>query len=157
VVDWEAQHATCPNGKHSMIWKPMQDRHGHAVISIRWDQAACGGCPVRSKCVSSSRPRALMLRAQAQHAALQAARERQRTELFRSTYNQRAGIEGTISQGTRISDLRRSRYIGETKTRLLHLLIGAALNFVRVAAWLVERPRAHTRRSPFAVLGAVPT
>jgi hypothetical protein len=36
-------------------------------------------------------------------------------------------------------------------------LIGAALNFVRVAAWLAERPRAHTRRSPFAVLGAVPT
>ena len=85
-----------------------------------------------------------MLRAQAQYEALQAARERQQTELFRTTYNQRAGIEGTISQGTRISDLRRSRYIGETKTRLLHLLIGAALNFVRVAEWLAGTPRART-------------
>ncbi len=151
-----AQFATCPEGQQSMIWKPMQDRHGHAVISIRWGQAACGGCPVRSKCVSSSRPRALMLRAQAHHEALQAARERQGTELFRTTYKQRAGIEGTISQGTRISDLRRSRYIGAAKTRLLHVLIGAAMNFVRVAAWLAERPRAQTRRSAFAALGPVP-
>ena len=157
VVDWEAEQATCPEGKRSAIWKRMKDADGHDVISIRWNQAACGGCPVRSNCVSSSRPRALMLRAQAQHEALQAARERQRTELFHTTYKKRAGVEGTISQGTRICDLRRSRYIGETKTRFLHLVIGAAMNFVRVAAWLAERPRAQTRRSPFAVLGAVPT
>jgi transposase len=157
VVDWEAEQATCPEGKQSVVWKALQDRHGHDVVSIRWNQAACGSCPVRSKCVSSSRPRALMLRTQAQHEALQAARERQRTELFQTRYHRRAGIEGTLSQGTRISDLRRSRYIGEAKTRLLHVLIGAAMNFVRVAAWLAERPRAQTRRSAFAVLGAVPT
>ncbi|CAA9312866.1 MAG: hypothetical protein AVDCRST_MAG93-5337 [uncultured Chloroflexia bacterium] len=39
--------------------------------------------------------------------ALQATRKRQQMELFRTIYNQRDGIEGTISQGTRISDLRR--------------------------------------------------
>ncbi len=48
--------------------------------------------------------------------------------------------------------LRRSQYVGLAKTRLLHLLIGAALNVVRVAAWLAERPRAGTRVSPFAAL-----
>jgi hypothetical protein len=28
------------------------------------------------------------------------------------------------------------------KTRLLHLLIAAAMNFMRVAAWLAEKPLA---------------
>jgi hypothetical protein len=51
-------------------------------------------------------------------------------------------------------DLRRSRYRGFGKTRLLHQLIGAALNFVRVAAWFAEVPRSQTRRSAFAVLAA---
>ena len=157
VVDWEGQHATCPQGKQSVNWKPTQDRHGQAVVVVRWAPADCGACPVRSQCVKSTRPRALMIRTQTQHEALQAARERQQTAAFRDTYNQRAGIEGTISQGTRISDLRRSRYIGLAKTTLLHLVIGAAMNFVRVAAWLAERPRAQTRRSSFVALGAVPT
>lgn len=98
-----------------------------------------------------------MIRTQAQHQALQVARIRQRTATFRATYNQRAGIEGTISQGTRIGDLRRSRYVGLAKTKLLHLLIGAAMNFVRVCAWLTERPPAHTRQSAFAALGPGPS
>ncbi len=53
-------------------------------------------------------------------------------------------------------DLRQSRYIGLAKTRLLHLLIATALNFVRTAAWLADIPLAHTRRSAFAVLMAEP-
>ncbi len=63
-----------------------------------------------------------------------------------------AGIEGTISQGVQIGDLRRSRYIGFAKMCLMHFLLAAALNLLRVAAWLVERPRAQTRPSAFAAL-----
>ena len=33
-----------------------------------------------------------------------------------------------------MGDLRRSRYNGLVKTRLMHLLLAAALNFMRVAA-----------------------
>ena len=62
-------------------------------------------------------------------------------------YARRAGIEGRISQGVHTGDLRRSRYIGEVKTRLMHLLVAAALNFMRVAAWLAELPRSRTRQS----------
>ena len=95
---------------------------------------------------------ALTIRTQAHYEALQAARERQSTEAFKEQYAARAGVEGTISQGTRISDMRRSRSMGEAKTRLLQLLIGAALNFVRVAVWLADVPPAQTRRSAFARL-----
>ena len=154
VVDWDAQRATCPQGKTSVIWKPCKDSDKHDVISIRWAHADCHDCPVRSKCVKTTRPRSLMIRPQAEHEALQAARARQHTEEFKEQYQRRAGSEGTINQGVQMGALRRSRYIGHAKTRLLHLLIGAAMNLVRIAAWLAERSRARTRQSPFAALAA---
>jgi transposase len=64
--------------------------------------------------------------------ALQTARQRQQTEDFAKQYGKRAGIEGTISQGVRAFDLRRSRYVGKVKTHLQHLLIAAAMDLVRI-------------------------
>ncbi len=88
--------------------------------------------------------------------ALQAVRQRQQTELFKAQYAHRAGVEGTIGyplgEGRRMGDLRRSRYIGLDKTRLMHLLLAAAINFMRVAAWLAEIPRSRTRQSAVAAL-----
>jgi transposase len=156
VIDWEAQTASCPQGKTSVIWRPTTNKYGQAMVNIRFAHADCQACPVRAKCVASKRPRALTIRAHDQYVALQAARQRQASEEFKAKYAARAGIEGTISQGVRTSDLRRSRYIGEAKTRLLHLLIAAALNFMRVAAWLAEVPRSRTRRSAFAALAPAP-
>jgi transposase len=83
---------------------------------------------------------------------LQAARHYQTTAEFKERYKQRAGIEGTISQGTRSFHLRQSRFIGLAKTHLHHLLIACAINLSRAVFWLQERPRALTRISPFAAL-----
>ncbi len=80
------------------------------------------------------------------------ARRRQHTAAFKEAYRRRAGIEGTVAQGVRLGDLRRTRYRRLAKTRLLHLLTATALNFVRLAAWLAEGPRAQTRVSAFARL-----
>ncbi len=49
-------------------------------------------------------------------------------------------------------DLRRSRYLGLTKTQLQHLFVAASLNMVRMGAWLMEKPHAQTRRSRFKKL-----
>ena len=153
VINWEQQRATCPQGRTSVVWLPRPDDDGQTSIQIKFARADCASCPVRAQCTQSKKqPRFLQVRDQAHYAVLQAARQRQRTELFKTQYAARAGIEGTISQGTRTSDLRRSRYIGLPKTRLLHLVIAAALNFIRVAAWLAETPRARTRQSAFARL-----
>jgi Transposase DDE domain len=83
---------------------------------------------------------------------LQAARQRQTTALFKEAYGRRAGIEGTLSQGTRAFELRRSRYLGEAKTHLQHLATAAAINLVRLFAWFEECPRESRRISPFAAL-----
>ncbi len=152
-VDWESQHATCPMGKTSVIWYPTRDNRGVDVINIRFAHTDCVACPQRAQCVSTSRSRALTIRDRAAYEAVAKARERQTTEGFKHIYAKRAGIEGTLSQGVRLGDLRRTRYIGLPKTRLLHLLIATALNFMRVSAWLVETPLARTRIPPFVALG----
>jgi len=155
VIDWERQCATCPQGHTSAEWLERQDENGQTSIQIKFAKVDCTSCPVRAQCTQSkTQPRFLQVRDRAHYEVLAAARQRQKTELFKAQYAARAGIEGTISQGTRTSDLRRSRYIGLPKTRLLHLLIAAALNFIRVAAWLAETPRARTRQSAFARLVA---
>lgn len=155
VIDWEARRAVCPQGKVSAVWDPKKESEGHDVINIRFAHSDCVACPARPACVHSPRPRTLTIRPRPQYEALQAARQRQTTDEFKERYAVRAGIEGTISQGVRLSALRRSRYVGFPKTRLLHVVIATALNFVRAAAWLEETPVATTRRSAFAALAAV--
>jgi transposase len=153
VVDWDTHTVTCPHGRRSVQWVPGYDRHAHPVIHIRFARTDCQACPARVHCTqAASQPRALTIRPRDQHAALQAARQRQTTEEFKQEYARRAGVEGTISQAVRTAGLRRARYIGLAKTHLQNLITAAALNVLRVGAWLAERPRAPTRFSPFAAL-----
>jgi transposase len=157
VIDWDTQQVHCPAGKVSRRWSESSRRDGQAQISVLFEVAECQCCELRSRCVASKRgARAMTLLPQAQQQALQAARERQQTDGFTALYRARAGIEGTLAQGSRIADLHRTRYRGLAKTSLLHILIATALNFLRVAAWLAERPRAHTRQSAFAGLASLP-
>ncbi len=59
----------------------------------------------------------------------------------------RAGIEGCLSQGVRVCGLSRSRYVGFAKTHLQHVATAAALNVVRLSAWIQSKARATTRTS----------
>ena len=79
-------------------------------------------------------------------------RQAQLTKEWKSRYNVRAGIEGTLSQGIRVFGMRRTRYIGLAKTHLQHLLTAAAMNVVRLVNWLNGVPHAKTRTSRFAAL-----
>ena len=74
--------------------------------------------------------------------------------MLKEQYALRAGIEGTLSQGVRAFDLRRSRYIGLAKTHLQHILIAVAINVVRVVSWLTEPRLSKPYVAPFAALAA---
>jgi transposase len=92
---------------------------GGPVVRIRFDTATCRACAVRRACTwAKEAPRQLTVRPQAQHVAMQAARQRQETAEFKAQYALRAGVESTLSQGVRRFDLRRSRYIGLARTHL---------------------------------------
>jgi transposase len=152
-IDWQAQRVTCPSGRTSQSWRPRTDDYGHPVIEIRFARSDCLACPSRPQCTKGkTNPRLLKLKLQAEHEALQVARQRQASAEFKERYKIRAGIEGTISQGTRSFELRRSRYIGLAKTHFQHVATAVAMNLTRVVAWLMEIPKAHTRRSRFAAL-----
>jgi transposase len=158
VLNWEEQVATCPEGQRSASWKAGLDHEGRPSVAIRFATTSCATCQVRTACLgNASSSRSLLVHERERYEALQSARERTRTDEFKGVYADRAGIEGSISQGVRRCDLRRSRYIGLAKTRLMHFLVAAALNFVRVAAWLAEVPRAQTRSSAFARLALLQT
>ena len=98
----------------------------------------------------------MTLQVRERHEALVAARAREETDAFKVLYAKRAGIEGSISVGVRAFELRRSRYVGLAKTCLQHLLMACAMNVIRVADWLAQKPRAVTRLARFerVMLGA---
>jgi transposase len=139
AIDWEHKQAICPEGQHSISWTPAIDNRTNEVIKIKFSTTDCGRCPRQIHCIRSVKKykrRTITIRPQAQHEALQAARRRQKTPAFAKEYALREGIEATISQGVRAFGMRRSRYIGSAKTHLQHLGIAAAINALRVVAWL---------------------
>ncbi len=96
------------------------------------------------------------MRPRAQFDALQAARQRESTTALGETYALRAGIEGTLARGVRRCRLRRTRYRGQPKVQLGHILAATGLNFLRLGEWYAGTPRSRHRRSPFARLLADP-
>ena len=111
------------------------DHRGNAVIKVKFLTKDCRRCDQLAQCIRSQKRdprRRLTLRPQPQYQALQAARQREVTEVFQEDYARRAGIEGTISRGTRGTRLRRSRYIGLARVHFGHLLTVVGLNGLRL-------------------------
>jgi hypothetical protein len=97
-------------------------------------------------------PRILAVRYQEEYETLQQARAHELSEPFRTQYARRSGIEGTHSQAVWVMGLRCTRFWGVTKTALQHALTAAALNLVRMDAFLAGAKPAKTRTSHFATL-----
>jgi transposase len=153
AIDWQARTATCPTGALATHWRPQRDSRGHEVVRIRFPDRACTVCPVRVRCTRRvGEPRDLVVRPQAEHEVLQQARREQTTTEWKASFGRRAGVEGTICQAVRGPDIRHARYRGLAKTRLQQLLSAAAVNLIRIDAWLSEIPLATTRIAPLASL-----
>jgi transposase len=150
VIDWDKQQATCPEGKTSSSWKARADGRGNQLIGVAFAKAECSQCPSLALCTQSkTKRRTLNLKPQPLYEVLQQNRQQKKTKEFQREYRQRAGIEGTISQGVRAFGLRKARYLGMAKTRLQHLATAAAMNLERWADWLAGVDRETTRRSIF--------
>ena len=153
TIDWENGAVVCPNGKRNHYWTPGHGPSGKPTIHVQFRHADCGACPMHAQCTRSKvGARELTLHPQAEHVALQAARQRQQTPEFKASYAARAGVEGTMSQSAYALGMRRCRYSGMAKTHLQHVLTAAGMNLTRAMAWIQGLPRATTRRSTFATL-----
>jgi transposase len=95
LVDWEAQQVICPQGNVSRSWKPERRPNGKPTIQVQFSRAQCRACPARSQCTrNQSGPRQLILNPKAEHQAIQAARERQKTQAFKRQYARAGGDRG---------------------------------------------------------------
>lgn len=158
-LNWEAEQARCPQGHLSVKWRYGSYVSGDRVIRIRFDRATCRACEARALCTRAKEaPRLLTVLPQAQYVALQAARQREETDEFKTQYALRAGVESSISQGVRRFDLRRCRYIGLARTQLQQTINATAMNLVRLADWFrkgrVDQPK--RRPGHFSRLGPQP-
>lgn len=164
-IDWDAQRVTCPQGHVSRKWSATHNQLGAPIINIRFPPAACAACPVRQQCTrSQAEPRHMTLHPQAEHEALQQRRSFQTTPAFKAQYDARAGIEGTISQAVRVTDLRQARYVGLAKVHLQHILCAAAINLCRITDYIAaviatpgaQRPFTRVRTPALVALAAAP-
>lgn len=152
TIDFDAQQATCPQGRTSSTWNPVTQR-GTPTIVITFSTADCRPCPVRELCTTSaSQRRQLTVHTQQVHQAQLAARAAADTNDFQAKYALRAGVEGTIRQGVAVTGMRRARYRGLDKTRLEHTHAAVALNLIRLGAWWNGHPLDRTRTSHLACL-----
>jgi transposase len=124
-IDWDKQVAICPKGHQSKTWTKKTDKKGLPIINIRFSQYDCGTCPSRSRCTrAKTEPRGLTIHAKQEYIAFHNRRQTQNTPEFLKTYNQRAGIEGTISSN-------RSRGPGQSIDITCHSYEQAKLLFER--------------------------
>jgi Transposase DDE domain len=112
-----------------------------AHIQATFRAPDCTPCPDRARCTPSPvLARHLTFRPRVQYETQQQLRTEQATNAWRDRYAHRCGIEGTIAQASRRSDLHRARYRGLAKTHLQHILTALALNLVRLDAWFTGIP-----------------
>ena len=154
-IDWEKLVATCPQQKTSMRCTKRKTWRGTPNFTFVFDKKDCLPCPMRVHCSRAKNVgRTLTLYPKDEYEAQLAARQRQQTEEFKKLYGERAGIEGTISQGVRRTRLRYARYIGLARTHLQQIASAAAINLARLFDWLMGARPQPTRLSPFLALVA---
>jgi transposase len=155
-IDWEARRATCPAGKINKRWTDHKD----GSTEVSFNPYDCYRCKYREICVRGLTPaghpkaRHLSLRPRAEHEALQTARQYFMNDDTKALYMQRAGVEGTISEGVRECGMRTARYIGLEKVSLQHVFTALAINFTKLGEWFLGTPLAKTRKSHLEQLSA---
>ncbi|MEV0381777.1 transposase [Nonomuraea sp. NPDC050643] len=101
TVDWDNQQVTCPQGQTSSSWSPCIQR-GQEAIVVTFGGEVCHACPARSACTSAKKGGGqLTLRTRALQEVLDQGRREQHSTDWQARYAIRAGVEGTIHQGSR--------------------------------------------------------
>jgi len=135
-VDPIGQIVTCPQG-HTAGNPTLT---GNA-LSFRFPKNLCASCVLRPRCCTGKAGRTI--RISSHYKIVQAARSRQKTEIFKKDYHKhRSGVEGSLSALVRGNGMRVGRYIGQRKRNLQAVFTGCAANLKRTAYWLAgERPQ----------------
>lgn len=140
-ISVEETQAVCPRGeKAKSMRESVRTDRGKKVVMIVWGEESCRGCEMAPEGVKRA-GRGRILKLSGNYTTLSARREEQKEEEFRKKYARRAGIEASLSEMTRGSGGRKSRYRGRDKTRLQYLAVATGMNLKRAIRWeRGERP-----------------
>ncbi|MFK0160476.1 transposase [Streptomyces sp. NPDC090493] len=129
TIDWDRQHAVCPQGKLSRQWATPPAITPY--VQVRFSKEDCGQCSVKSGCTRSDR-RTLTFLPQQLYERQAAARAAQQTTPWKANYAMRAGIESTVNEFVNGHGMRQARYRSRAKTHVQHVLTAIAVNIERV-------------------------
>ena len=149
IIDWTKKTIYCPQGKSSSTWGNYY-KNVDGYITVVFSAKDCKKCEARGLCVgATSSKRRVNFPMEMQYTAKKNLIERLNTPEGKALYAQRAGVEGTISQGVRNHGMRRSRYMGIRKTHLQEIASASAINIYRLANWFNNKPLEKSRESAF--------
>jgi hypothetical protein len=141
-VEVEQRRATCPAGHpNTQCSRLVEKATGRVSYRFEWDTATCAACALRRQCIQAQHKHRTLVVGQ-HHTVLQARRNEQQTEVFKTRMKHRNAIEGTASELVRAHGLRQARYRGLPKTKLQNYFIGAACNvkrWLRRAVWEIQQ------------------
>jgi transposase len=96
TIDVQAGTVTCPAGHTVAPRRRGTTRRGPERVQFRFPAKLCGSCPLRERCTTSSRGRAIEVGPH--ESLLQHARAERWTESFRDRYRRRARVERKAAQ-----------------------------------------------------------
>jgi hypothetical protein len=148
-IDLAHQTATCPQG-HTVAASKGPTQDGLPTLRFCFPRTTCAACPLFERCVKSkSAGRAVNTHPYERY--LQAARERQQTEEFKSAYRLRPAIERKQTEQVQ-HGLRNTRYLGHLKRQLQRLWQAAATNLSGLFRLCESRKK--DLNAPLAALGS---
>lgn len=140
-VEVEQRCATCPAGHpNTQCSRLVEKMTGKVSFRFEWDAVTCARCPLRLKCIKAEHKHRTLVVGE-NHSVLQARRQEQKTDEFKTRLKHRHAIEGTQSELVRAHGMRHARYRGLAKTKLQNYFIGAACNvkrWLRRIAWEIQ-------------------
>jgi len=134
-IDLVQQTVTCPQGQ-TVSAKPGPQQQGQPTFTATFPRALCQACPLFQRCVRSKR-HGRTVSTHPFEAHLQAARQRQESDEFKSCYRQRSAIERSIAHLVH-HGVRQTRYRGQAKRQLQRLFTAAVVNLKRLFSLSAE-------------------
>ena len=131
VIDPDAPSATCPAGHTTTTTGSNRDHKGRRVTVLKFDDALCADCPLRSRCTTAAHGRWLSLNFH--EARLQAARAEQARPSTRRKLRRRSLVERKLAE-LKMHGMGKARYRGARKVLLQVRLTGALANLKKLLA-----------------------
>src|SRR5262245_34611586 len=149
-VDYDRREVTCPQGQVSKGWHgpyPTSSPDAAPLIEARFTKGQCQPCPARAACTTSGDGKRTVGFPPRELYELQVRnRADQQDPAWHKRYAVRSGVEGTVCELAPGHGMRHSRYRGQPKAHLPHVLTAIAVHIERLSQIPPDKSTSSGRR-----------